>query len=123
MAVRRQTFRLYPNKEQETKLFQARRDHAYLYNACIAHRKYEWKANGKSVNYFDQQNCLPAYKKEWVEFAYLHSQALQATAKRIDLAYNAFFQGLNLNQSARTQVGLTQPLQGGKPTHLGSMVT
>lgn len=94
MATRRQTFRLYPNKTQETKLLQARRDHAYLYNACIAHRKYEWRANRKSVSYFEQQNCLPAYKKEWVEFAYLHSQALQATVKRVDLAYNAFFQGL-----------------------------
>ncbi len=116
MAVRRQTFRLYPNKEQETKLFQARRDHAYLYNACMAHRKYEWKANGKPVNYFEQQNCLPAYKKEWVEFAYLHSQALQATAKRIDLAYNAFFQGLRKLpkfKPIRTYSGWTYPATSG----------
>ncbi len=94
MATRRQTFRLYPNKEQENKLFEARRNHAYLYNACIAHRRYEWKANRKSISYFDQQNCLPAFKKEWVEFAYMHSQSLQATVKRVDLAYGSFFQGL-----------------------------
>ncbi|MDJ0616472.1 MAG: helix-turn-helix domain-containing protein, partial [Calothrix sp. MO_192.B10] len=49
MATRRQTFRLYPNKEQENKLFSARRNHAYLYNACVAHRRYEWKANKKTV--------------------------------------------------------------------------
>lgn len=67
MAVCRQTFRLNPNKVQEAKLLQARRDHAYLYNACIAHRKYEWRANHKSVSYLEQQNCLPAYKKEWEE--------------------------------------------------------
>jgi len=56
----------------------------------------------------------------------IFTQALQATAKRIDLAYNAFFQGLRKLpkfKSARTQVGLTQPLQGGKPTHLVNMVT
>ena len=94
MVTRRQTFRLYPNKQQENKLFDARRNHAYLYNACVAHRRYEWKANKKSISYFDQQNCLPAFKKEWVEFAYMHSQSLQATVKRVDLAYGSFFQGL-----------------------------
>ncbi|BAZ27518.1 putative transposase [Kalymmatonema gypsitolerans NIES-4073] len=116
MAVRRQTFRLYPNKGQEAKLLQARRDHAYLYNACIAHRKYEWKANRKSVSYLEQQNCLPAYKKEWVEFAYLHSQALQATVKRVDLAYNAFFQGLRKPpkfKSIRKFSGWTYPATSG----------
>ena len=72
----------------------ARRFHAYLYNACIAHRRFEWKKNQKTVDYLEQQNCLPAFKKEWVEFARLHSQALQSTVKRVDLAYNSFFQGL-----------------------------
>ena len=94
MTIRRYTFRLYPNKSQERELFAARRLHGYLYNACIAHRRFEWKKNQKTVDYFQQQNCLPAFKKEWVEFCYLHSQALQSTAKRVDLAYNSFFKGL-----------------------------
>ncbi len=94
MALRRYTFRLYPNNTQERKLFEARRLHGYLYNACIAHRRFEWKKNQKTVDYFQQQNCLPAFKKEWIEFACLHSQALQSTAKRVDLAYNSFFKGL-----------------------------
>ncbi len=63
-------------------------------NACIAHRRFEWKKNQRSVDYFEQQNCLPAFKKEWSEFAGLHSQTLQSTVKRVDLAYNSFFQGL-----------------------------
>lgn len=94
MATKRQTFRLYPNKEQERVLSVARRNHAYLYNACVAHCRYEWRANQKTVTYFEQQNCLPDFKKEWVDFAYLHSQAMQATVKLVDLAYGAFFQGL-----------------------------
>ena len=94
MALRRYTFRLYPNKTQERKLFSARRLHAYLYNACIAHRRFEWKKNQRTVDYFQQQNCLPSFKKEWVEFARLHSQTLQSTVKRVDLAYNSFFKGL-----------------------------
>ncbi len=94
MAIRRYTFRLYPNKTQERELFAARRLYCYLYNACIAHRRFEWKKKQKTVDYFEQQNCLPAFKKEWVEFAHLHSQALQSTVKRVDLAYNSFFKGL-----------------------------
>ena len=94
MASKRYTFRLYPNKTQEKVLFEARRLHGYLYNACIANRRFEWKKNKKAVDYFQQQNCLPAFKKEWVEFAYLHSQALQSTVKRVDLAYNSYFKGL-----------------------------
>ncbi|MDJ0620852.1 MAG: transposase [Calothrix sp. MO_192.B10] len=116
MAIRRQTFRLYPNKEQENKLFSARRNHAYLYNACVAHRRYEWKANKKTVTYFEQQNCLPAFKKEWVEFAYLHSQGMQATVKRVDLAYSAFFQGLRgvpKFKSIRNYSGWTYPAKSG----------
>ena len=116
MGIRRYTFRLYPNKVQQTKLLQARRNHAYLYNACVAHRRYEWKANKKIVTYFEQQNCLPAFKKEWIEFAYLHSQAMQATVKRVDLAYGAFFQGLRglpKFKSIRNYSGWTYPAKSG----------
>ncbi len=112
MAIRRCTFRLYPNKEQERKLFEARRIHCYLYNACIAHRRYEWRANKHSVSYFEQQNCLPDFKKFWVEFAYPNSLSLQATVKRVDLAYGAFFQGLRKLpkfKSIRKYSGWTYP--------------
>ncbi|MEQ9356342.1 MAG: transposase [Coleofasciculus chthonoplastes F1-TOW-03] len=92
--MRRCKFRLYPNKQQLTKLFAARRLHAYLYNACVAHRRYEWKANKHSITYFEQQNCLPEFKKFWEEYARLNSLSLQATVKRVDLAYKGFFHGL-----------------------------
>lgn len=93
MVTRRQTFRLYPNKAQEKALFGARRLHCYLYNACVSHRQTEYKLGNKSVDYYTQQNALPAFKKEWVEFAALNSQALQGTVKRVDLAYQSFFAG------------------------------
>ena len=69
MVTRRQTFRLYPNQAQAKALLDARRLHCYLYNACVAHRRYEWRANKKTVSYLEQQNCLPEFKKEWPEFA------------------------------------------------------
>ena len=116
MVTRRQTFRLYPNQAQEKALFDARRLHCYLYNACIANRRYEWKANQKAVSYFQQQNCLPEFKKTWPEFAYLHSQSLQATVKRVDLAYNAFFKGLRglpKFKAIRNYSGWTYPAKSG----------
>lgn len=116
MKRRRQTFRLYPNKAQEKALFAARRVHCYVYNACIAHRRYEWKANKHRVTYFEQQNCLPEFKKFWVEFAYIHSQAMQATVKRVDLGYGAFFQGLRKPpkfKSIRKYSGWTYPSHKG----------
>ena len=116
MVTRRQTFRLYPNKGQEKALFDARRLHCYLYNACIAHRRYEWKANKKTVSYLQQQNCLPEFKKEWPEFATLHSQSLQATVKRVDLAYHSFFKGLRglpKFKPIRNYSGWTYPARSG----------
>jgi len=97
-------------------LFDARRLHAYLYNACISHRQTEYKHNHKSISYFDQQNLLPAFKAEWEEFAALNSQALQATVKRVDLAYQAFFQRLRGKpkfKSIRNYSGWGYPAKSG----------
>ncbi len=116
LVNRRQTFRLYPNKTQERALLSARRLHCYLYNACVAHRKYEYKRNRKTVTYFEQQNLLPEFKKVWTEFAQLHSQSLQATVKRVDLAHQSFFQGLRGKpkyKSIRRYSGWTYPAQSG----------
>jgi putative transposase len=116
MPTRRYTFRLYSNKSQEKQLFEARRLHAYLYNACVSHRRFEWKKNKKSVHYFEQQNCLPEFKKCWVEYKGLHSQSLQATVKRVQFAYDAFFQGLRgfpQFKPIRTYSGWTYPATSG----------
>ena len=116
MVTRRQTFRLYPNQAQAKALLDARRLHCYLYNACVAHRRYEWRANQKTVSYLEQQNCLPEFKKEWPEFADLHSQSLQATVKRVDLAYNSFFRGLRglpKFKGIRNYSGWTYPARSG----------
>ncbi|MFS8884476.1 transposase, partial [Synechococcus sp. R55.3] len=69
MATRRQTFRLYPSKAQEKALFEARRLHCYLYNACIAHRETEYHLHRRTVTYLEQQNLLPEFKQVWGEFA------------------------------------------------------
>ncbi|MGL5877394.1 MAG: helix-turn-helix domain-containing protein, partial [Xenococcaceae cyanobacterium] len=58
MITRRVTFRLYPSKAQFVKLFEARRLHAYLYNACLEHRRTSYQHEGKSIDYLTQQAAL-----------------------------------------------------------------
>lgn len=94
MLTRRIIFRLYPSGAQEQKLFEARRLHAYLYNAALGNRKTQYQKLNHSVDYFEQQASLPEFKKVWVEYQVLNAGSLQATLKRVDFAFTRFFQGL-----------------------------
>lgn len=94
MTVRRVTFRLYPKPAAVKKMLWARKMHQLLYNAAIANRKTQYERFGHSVNYLEQQNCLPAFKEVWPEYKQLGSHTLQATLKRVDLAFQSFFIGL-----------------------------
>jgi transposase len=94
MLTRRVTFRLYPSAAQTAKLFEARRLHAYLYNACVEHRKTSYQKLDKSISYFDQQAALVPFKADWQEYRSLNHGSLQATVKRVDFAFQRFFKGL-----------------------------
>ena len=114
--TRRVTFRLYPSASQNEKLHYWRRLHKDLYNACVSHRRTQYKRFGKSINYFDQQNSLPELKKCWVEYKELGSHALQATVKRVDFAFQRFFKlksGYPKYKSARRYKGFTYPCKAG----------
>lgn len=94
VTTRRITFKLYPNRQQEKTLHYWRRLHCALYNAAVYNRKTQYQKFGHSVNYLEQQNCLPAFKEVWTEYKPLGSHALQATLKRVDFAFSRFFNGL-----------------------------
>ena len=116
MATKRITFRLYPNKEQKDKLHYWRRLHKDLYNACVVNRRTQYKKFGKSISYFDQQNSLPEFKKDWPEYKELGSHALQATVKRVDFAFQRFFKlksGYPKLKSSRRYKGWTYPDKSG----------
>ena len=112
IVTRRVTFRLYPNKSQEAKMHYWRRLHKDLFNACLAERKTVYQRAGRSIDYFEQQNALPDFKEYWQEYKELGSQALQATVKRVDFAFQRFFQGLGKYprfKSSRYYKGWTYP--------------
>ncbi|MBW4445337.1 MAG: transposase [Spirirestis rafaelensis WJT71-NPBG6] len=94
MALRRATFRLYTTKKVNESLHYHRRLHKELYNAAVHNRINSYKKFGKSVSYFEQQNCLPDFKDVWIEYKEINSQALQATLKRVDFAFQRLFRGL-----------------------------
>lgn len=113
---RRVTFRLYPSPAQIKTLSYWRRLHKDLYNAAVQNRKTQYKYFKKSVNYSEQQNCLPEFKEVWTEYKQLGSHALQATLKRVDTAFQRFFKGLGgypRFKSIRHYSGWTYPCIAG----------
>lgn len=117
--TRRVTFRLYPSIAQLKTLSYWRRLHKDLYNAAVANRKTQYKHFKKSVNYYEQQNCLPEFKEVWYEYKQLGSHAMQATLKRVDMAYQRFFKGLSgypKFKSIRHYSGWTYPCIAGWKT-------
>jgi len=114
--TRRVNFRLYPSNAQARKLSSWRRMHKDLYNAALYHRQTEYQKLGNKVDYLQQQNCLPEFKKCFPEYKELGSHALQATLKRLDFAYSRFFKGLGKYpkfKSIRHYSGWTYPCIAG----------
>lgn len=116
MAVRRMTFRLYPNSQIEKELRYHRKLHKDLYNAAVNNRFTQYQKFNHKVDYFEQQNCLPAFKEVWTEYKKLPSHALQATLKRVDFAFQRWFVGLGKRprfKSIRHYSGWTYPDSAG----------
>lgn len=95
-----------------------------------------YKDFGASVGYIDQQNELPQLKSVMPDFVELGSHALQATVKRVDLAFQGFFKGLRgypRFKAIRHYSGWTYPCKSGwkaltdgkhgalRLTHLGGL--
>jgi putative transposase len=116
VTTRRITFKLYPNCQQEKTLHYWRKLHCALYNAAVYNRKTQYQKFGHSVTYLEQQNCLPAFKEVWTEYKPLGSHALQATLKRVDVAFSRFFKGLGgypKFKASRRYSGWTYPCKAG----------
>lgn len=96
---RRITFRLYPNAEQETLLFERLKLHAELYNAAIEERREAWRLEHRSVSYYDQQNQLPDLKDLRPDLIPLGSHALQETLRRVNRAFDAFFRRVKAGET------------------------
>jgi putative transposase len=84
-------YRLYPTREQETKMTATLDECRWLYNHFLEGRKTAWEERQESLRLYDQLGTLPALKVDRPSLATVHSQVLQNVGVRIDLAFKAFF--------------------------------
>jgi putative transposase len=92
-------FRLYPNKQQEEKLFWTLNRCRELYNAGLQERKEAYKYAGKSISYYEQKRDLPAIKEIRPEYHDVHSQVLQDVLLRLKRTFDDFFRRVREGQN------------------------
>jgi putative transposase len=86
-------FRLYPNYGQEAKMLRALEASRRLWNDALAHRKARWENERKSTSYNLQQWILTEVRHtDPLISGALHSQSAQDVLRRLDLAFQAFFE-------------------------------
>lgn len=84
-------YRLSPTPAQETVLRTTLATCCAVYNSLVLWRKHDFEVHGKSPDYYVQKKALPGWKQVHDELCQPHSQVLQDVAKRVDLAFAAFF--------------------------------
>lgn len=84
-------FRFYPNRNQERELGIMLESHRRLYNACLEQRKLAYEEDGITVNYYDQAKWFTNQRFVNGWFKKLNASTAQATMRRLDKAFKAFF--------------------------------
>ena len=90
-------YRLYPNKEQETKLNRTLAICRSLYNEALTERRSYYEKNKKGLSVFAQKRTLIERKEKNRYLCQAHSQVLQDVFFRLDKAYVLFFLRLKAN--------------------------
>ena len=99
-------FRAYPTVLQEYRLENWLYALCWLYNYALEERKRVWKEEQRTVKYSEQQNNLPKLKKREPILKLVHSQVLQDALRRVDKAFQKFFQDLKRKKKGeRIKVG------------------
>jgi len=91
-------FRLYPNTDQRRELGVALETHRRLYNACLDQRKVAYEAEKKSIHYVEQSAWFKSERAVNPYFARLNFSSAQATMRRLDKAFVAFFRRCKAGQ-------------------------
>ncbi len=93
-------FRISPkSKSVKGRLYHTLNLCRWLYNSALEERKTAYHDHGMRINYCAQANQLSQIKKDCPELAFVHSQVLQDTLKRLDKAYKAFFRRCKQGQT------------------------
>ena len=92
-------YRIYPTKSQITNMENQFSMCRHLYNWSLAERKEGYEYDGSTISYNQQQNQLPALKKERPWYKGVYSQTLQDVMKRLDTAYQSFFRRVKAGET------------------------
>ena len=96
-------FRLYPTRAQETLLEETLSTCRDVYNSFLHWWKYDYEVQGASPSYYTQKKALPVWKESHPELSDVHSQVLQNVCKRVDLAYQSYFDRMQDYQMRQAQ--------------------
>lgn len=94
-------YRLYPTKAQLRVLEVTLEECRWVYNETLALRKTTYETTKKSLSLYETHNQLPGWKEARPALQKIHSQVLQNSQLRVDLAFKAFFR--------RVQAGDEEP--------------
>ncbi len=84
-------FRLAPTRGQARRLNECLRDHRRLYNAALEHRRTAWQRARAPISYTSQASELTEIRADDSEQARWSYSSQQATLRRLDGAFRAFF--------------------------------
>ncbi len=85
-------YRIYPNRVQEQLILETLEHCRLLYNRLLGERKDAYTKFQHTLSAYTQINSFPVRKEAIPELKTVHSQVLQDVAKRLDKAFQAFFQ-------------------------------
>jgi len=91
-------FRLFTNANQERELGIALETHRRLYNVCLEQRKTAYEKDKTSVGYCQQSAWFTGERKTNAWFGRINFSSAQATMRRLDKAFQAFFRRCKAGQ-------------------------
>jgi len=108
-------FRLYPNKEQQKKLWTHANKLNWLYNQFLNQKIERYVKEEKTLSRYDLQKQIPELKKSDEVLKEIHSQVIQQVPARLDKAYRDFFKrgsGFPHFRSCKKFFGICYPQSG-----------
>lgn len=92
-------FSLDPTRGQAARLDECLRDHRHLYNAALEHRRTAYTRSRASIRYGQQAAELSAIRRDDEEQARWSFSSQQATLRRLDVAFRAFFRRVKAGET------------------------
>jgi putative transposase len=92
-------YKLYPTRPQDAAMAAMLETHRRLYNDGLKERKQAWEQEQRSVSYGEQSGQLKANRKTNPFLATTNFSSCQATLRRLDKAFQAFFRRVKANET------------------------